>query len=205
MFVFPQAEHDMSKAAQTRQNILYKAFEMIYQKGFQATSIDEIIATTQVTKGAFFYHFKNKEDMGLAMIREFLAPGMQAAIITPLSDSKNPLDSIYDMMHYLLLKDPFFNSAYGCPAVNLIDEMSPVNALFKEALLEISKECQRAIQVTLQRGIENGHLRKDVDAKHVSIFIIMSYSGVRNMGKLLGPACYPVYLKELKAYLANLT
>lgn len=195
----------MSKAAQTRQNILYKAFEMIYQKGFQATSIDEIIATTHVTKGAFFYHFKSKEEMGLAMIREFLAPGMHTAVIAPMSHTENPLDAIYDMMHYILLKDPFFQSEYGCPAVNLIDEMSPVNSLFKEALLTISKQCQQAIEASLQRGIEKGFIRKDIDTKHVSIFILMSYSGVRNMGKLLGPGCYPVYLKELKTYLHNLT
>ncbi len=48
----------MKKAEVTRLNILQKAFELIYVNGYQTTSIDQIIATTQVTKGAFFYHFK---------------------------------------------------------------------------------------------------------------------------------------------------
>jgi len=60
----------MSKAQDTRMTILRKAFELIYRQGYQATSIDEIIATTAVTKGALFYHFKNKEEMGLAIINE---------------------------------------------------------------------------------------------------------------------------------------
>ena len=60
----------MSKAAAIRHTILHQAFELIYQNGFHATSINTIIATTQVTKGALFYHFKTKEDMGLALINE---------------------------------------------------------------------------------------------------------------------------------------
>jgi TetR/AcrR family transcriptional repressor of nem operon len=62
----------MKKAATTRLTILQKAFELIYVKGYQTTSIDDIIATTQVTKGAFYYHFKNKDEMGLAIINEIL-------------------------------------------------------------------------------------------------------------------------------------
>lgn len=37
----------MKKAETTRLNILQKAFELIYVKGYQTTSIDDIIATTQ--------------------------------------------------------------------------------------------------------------------------------------------------------------
>jgi hypothetical protein len=43
----------MKKSAATRLMILQKAFELIYAKGYQTTSIDDIIATTKVTKGAF--------------------------------------------------------------------------------------------------------------------------------------------------------
>ena len=60
----------MKKAEATRLMILQKAFELIYVKGYQTTSIDDIIATTKVTKGAFYYHFKTKDEMGLAIINE---------------------------------------------------------------------------------------------------------------------------------------
>ena len=62
----------MKKAEITRLNILQKAFDIIYANGYQTTSIDDIIATTKVTKGAFYYHFKSKDEMGLAIINEIL-------------------------------------------------------------------------------------------------------------------------------------
>ena len=103
----------MKKAAATRLNILQKAFELIYARGYQATSIDEIIATTQVTKGAFFYHFKNKDEMGLAIIEEMLKPTLNNSFISPLERDENPIPAIYNLMRHLLTRDKFLKPEYG--------------------------------------------------------------------------------------------
>ncbi len=39
---------------------------VIREKGYHATSVDELCAAAGVTKGAFFHHFKSKEDLGVA-------------------------------------------------------------------------------------------------------------------------------------------
>jgi TetR/AcrR family transcriptional repressor of nem operon len=194
----------MSKAAATRLNILQKAFELVYRQGYQATSIDEIIATTQVTKGAFFYHFKNKDEMGLAMINEVMYPGMVGALITPLLNAKDPVNEIYQMMNGILLKSPFFDVKYGCPAVNLIDEMSPINEQFNKALLRLFNQWKEAIEQSIAEGIALGNINNNIDKERVSCFVMAGYSGIRNMGKLLGTSCYNTYLKELKNYLNHL-
>jgi TetR/AcrR family transcriptional repressor of nem operon len=80
----------MSKAANTRITILQKAFELIYSKGYQTTSIDDIIATTQVTKGAFYYHFKTKDEMGVAIIEEILKPTMLEAVYKTNREFRKP-------------------------------------------------------------------------------------------------------------------
>lgn len=115
----------MKKAAATRLAILQKAFELIYTKGYQTTSIDDIIATMQVTKGAFYYHFKTKDEMGLAIISEILKPTLQSSFIAPLQNHQNPLEAIYELMENLLMKNDFLKVEYGCPASNLTQEMAP--------------------------------------------------------------------------------
>lgn len=52
-----------TKGELTRENILGIAEQIILQKGFSGTSIDEIIEASNITKGGFFYHFKGKEDL----------------------------------------------------------------------------------------------------------------------------------------------
>ena len=85
----------MTKASETRITILQKAFELIYTKSYQTTSIDEIIATTNVTKGAFYYHFKNKDEMGLAIINDIVRPTMYNAFISPIQQSDDPVKTVY--------------------------------------------------------------------------------------------------------------
>lgn len=194
----------MSKAAATRLNILQNAFELIYLKGYQATSIDEIIARTALTKGAFFYHFKNKEEMGLAMIKEVMYPGMAPYMINVLGRTDDLLEDIYNMMKDLLLLNPFFKVAYGCPAVNLIDEMAPLNDSFRKALLDLMVEWQKAIQQKLEAAQAKGKVNAAMDARQVALFITANYSGVRNMGKVLGKPAYTDFLKQFKGYLTGL-
>lgn len=194
----------MNKAATTRLSILHKAFELVYANGYQTTSVDDIIAQTKVTKGAFYYHFKNKDEMGLAMIKEVMYPGMIEALIKPLLHSKDSTSEIFRMMKALLQDTIFFQVKYGCPAVNLIEEMGGSHAGFRKALSKLFNDWQEAIQQSIEQGKSSGQLRKEVNAKQVALFIATGYGGIRNLGKLFGKDCYTVYLKELKVYLNGL-
>lgn len=193
-----------AKAAATRLTILQKAFGLVYQNGYRTTSVDEIIATTQVTKGAFFYHFKNKDEMGMSMINEVMYPGMQEALIGPLVDSDDPVNEIYAMMHSLLMENPFFITKYGCPAVNLVEEMASQNDDFRTALLKLNNQWQEAITICLEKGKAKGTIRKNVDSLQASYFIMAGYGGIRNLGKIYGKDIYKGHLEQLKNYLNSL-
>lgn len=195
----------MTKSLATRHTILEKAFDLIYTKGYQATSIDEIIATTKVTKGAFYYHFKTKDEMGLAVIKEIVQPTMQGGFIQLLQDAKNPAREIYDVIKTLLFDNPFLKLEYGCPAGNLAQEMTPWNIAFGKALSALILECQLTIESCIKKGKINGTIRKNVNTQQASYFIMSGYWGIRNFGKVYNSSdCYHAYLKELKIYLNNL-
>lgn len=195
----------MSKAANTRLTILHKAFELIYTKGYQTTSIDEIIATTQVTKGAFYYHFKTKDEMGIAIIEEILKPTMQEHFIKPTEASQNPIEDFYNMISYLLLEDPFLQVKYGCPVGNLTQEMTPWNTKFSEALTELVDLWKTTIISSIEKGKKSGLIRKDIIGEQVAFFILSGYWGIRNFGKLQNDnSSYLIYLKELKSCLNGL-
>jgi len=195
----------MSKAANTRLTILQKAFELIYSKGYQTTSIDEIIATTQVTKGAFYYHFKTKDEMGVAIIEEILKPTMLGSFIKPIENSENPIEDFYNMISYLLLEDPLLEVKYGCPVGNLTQEMTPWNNQFSLALSELVNQWMMTIEKAIVRAQILGLVRKEVNGEQVAFFIMSGYWGIRNFGKLQDSnSCYIVYLKEFKSYLNSL-
>lgn len=195
----------MSKAANTRLTILQKAFELIYTKGYQATSIDDIIATTKVTKGAFFYHFKNKDEMGLAIINEVVKPTVFDSFITPMQESTDPVKDIYLMTKALLFDTPFLKPEYGCPAGNLAQEMTPWNTDFADALAAVIGQWQQTLEDAIKSARAGRLIRRDVNPKQVALFIMSGYWGIRSLGKVYNSTdCYNPYLKELKRYLNGL-
>lgn len=195
----------MKKAQATRLNILQKAFELIYVRGYQTTSIDDILATTDVTKGAFYYHFKNKDEMGVAIINELLVPSFENIFIRPVQSKGRPAQVIYDMMYNILMENDFLKVEYGCPAANLTFEMAPWNSDFTRALNSLSNRWKNAIIQCINNGKEEGMVRHDVSSEGVATFVMSGYWGIRNMGKLVNSkSVYVTYLEQLKAFLDGL-
>ncbi|WP_431283514.1 TetR/AcrR family transcriptional regulator [Humitalea sp. 24SJ18S-53] len=62
----------MTKGDETRKRILDIAQDSVLAKGFGATSIEEIIAATDLTKSGFFYHFKSKNDLAKALLARYV-------------------------------------------------------------------------------------------------------------------------------------
>jgi TetR/AcrR family transcriptional repressor of nem operon len=194
----------MTKAALTRFDILEKGFDLIYQKGYQATSIDGIISSTNVTKGAFFYHFKNKEQMGLAVINEILYPHMIQLLENHLNEPGDIRSNIYKMMKALLFDTDFFRVEYGCPTVNLMEEMGAHNQLFRKALIRVIAAWESKMEDAIEIAQENGSISKELNPKKIAKYITVNYAGIRHLGKIEGRSSYAAFLQEFKRYLNNL-
>lgn len=62
-----------AKRGAARERILVQAEAAVLEKGFAATSIEELIAGAGVTKSAFFYHFRDKNELARAMMERYIA------------------------------------------------------------------------------------------------------------------------------------
>ena len=77
-----------------RARLLDAAVSVIRTRGYDATSVEELCAAAGVSKGAFFHHFRSKEDLGTAAAAHFLAwlEGLFAR--TGWRDHADPLDRV---------------------------------------------------------------------------------------------------------------
>src|SRR6187200_2242999 len=85
-----------TKGERTREKILDIAYECIVQKGFAATSIEELVEAAGITKSGFFYHFRDKNDLARQLFDRFL--GEDEGIMVTLENrarelSDDPLQS----------------------------------------------------------------------------------------------------------------
>lgn len=68
----PQPQTESRKGNETRARLLDAAESAVLEKGFAATSIDELIAAVGITKSGFFYHFKDKGALATALLERYV-------------------------------------------------------------------------------------------------------------------------------------
>ena len=172
-------------AERTRSNILRVAFAEIYRHGFRATSINNIVAKANVTKGAFFHYFPTKNDLGYALADEVLTDMTFDRWITPLAAYRNPVQGMITRYRKNMEETSEEELGLGCPLNNLTQEMSSVDPVFREKLRAVLWAWINATEEHLRRAQTEGYLKPGVDVKMVAEFVVMleegSYAIVKNL------------------------
>jgi AcrR family transcriptional regulator len=159
----------------TRERLLQAGFQEVYRSGFQSASIDTILAATNVTKGALYYHFDSKEDLGHAIIEEIVAKLPQDKWLRPLERCKNPIDALIGIVQATSVGPEDVKG--GCPLVNLAQEMSALDEQFRRRLETIFHDWQEGIATALRRGQSQGTVRRDLVPEETAGFLMAMYEG----------------------------
>ena len=107
-----------TKGERTRERLLDVAYDSITQKGFAATSVEELVEAAGITKSGFFYHFKDKSDLARQLFDRFLAE--DEGIIETLAErarelSDDPLQSMLIFLNlYAQMMDDMETLHPGC-------------------------------------------------------------------------------------------
>jgi TetR/AcrR family transcriptional regulator, transcriptional repressor for nem operon len=167
----------------TRERLLQAAFQEVYRYGFQSAGIDTILAATNVTKGALYYHFESKEALGYAIIEEIVAKLTSDRWMLPLQRSKDedPIDALIGVVEAIPHEPKDVKS--GCPLVNLAQEMSLLDEQFRKRLQKIFHAWQEGIATTLRRGQSQGTVRRDLVPEETASFLIAMVEGYEVLAK----------------------
>src|SRR5690606_5760825 len=112
---------------------------------------------------------------------------------------------IYNLTDNQYMENELLKVEYGCPASNITQQMSPRHPEYQKPQNESTQARTKATTDTIETDKKHGTIRKDVNAKQVTIFVMSGYWGIRNLGKLENSKkVYVSYLKQLKLYLDSL-
>jgi TetR/AcrR family transcriptional repressor of nem operon len=85
----------MTQHIPKKEKLLVSARHLMLEKGYVATTVDQICEDASVTKGSFFHYFKSKDDVGKEVVTRF-ASDMNNAMQSCLKvDGNDPLDLVY--------------------------------------------------------------------------------------------------------------
>jgi len=132
-----------------RDKILAAAFQVIRAKGYAATTIDDLCAAAGVTKGAFFHHFKSKEDLGVAAAEHWAQTTGALFAEAPYHTPADPLDRVLGYIDFrkAILKGavPEFTCLVGTMVQEAYDSHPAIRDACKETIFSHAEKLEADI------------------------------------------------------------
>ena len=116
-----------------REKLLDASLVLIREKGYSATSVDELCAKAGVTKGAFFHHFESKEALGVAAANRWSDVSGALFNAAPYHKHPDPLDRVLGYLDFrrTLLKGEV--AEFSCLVGTMVQEVYDTHAAAREA------------------------------------------------------------------------
>jgi TetR/AcrR family transcriptional regulator, transcriptional repressor for nem operon len=195
------------RALETREKILQAAARLFALKGYHDAKLEEVLDSAQVTKGAFFHHFRDREDLGFAVldwhmdrrrqlldvIEQELPPAKQA---DPLQQVFRRLDAIQEMIRRRE------GCKGGCIVGNMSTALSDCHDGFRNRLAECFDEMAQEFRPHLEAAARLGRVRRPTNTSELARYIVTVIEGAIMQARTLGDAeLLPRQLAYLKEHL----
>ena len=167
------------EAQNTRKNILEAALDVFYVKGVGHGSLEDIAEAAGVTRGAVYWHFKNKTDIFNALHGEIHMSFINRLMSTQEQKTKTPLEQLSTLcieglqdIETDLPKRKFFTVFFlKCDYAGDLSALLPIQN-------EQKSESMSIIKGFFERAIEQGQLPPKADANLLTISLFCYMGGI---------------------------
>ena len=190
------------KRMATMHRMQVAGLELLYEQGYYNTSVDDILKSLELSKGAFYYHFQSKEDFFISIIQNLIVQKVYGTLIEPIEGKENPLVTIEKCLDNSLQTAEHNEMDYGFVLNNFLTEFNGRNETISRYLRDILKIWEVYLVTLLQKGKTDGYVARHIDSEAVARFLISSYMGIRTLMVEGNPRILRYnYMTQIRAYL----
>jgi AcrR family transcriptional regulator len=191
-----------AKAAQgaaSQREIVAAAMRLISRQGFHRTSMSQIAAEAGLTKGALYWHYRSKEDLGRAVL-DHVRSEFADRVITQVRAAEGPLERLDVLIgaHLRLMH----GGGIHCGAVQRMQgEIGSYEPEFADELRQFIDDWAAVVVRLLGRGKQQGVVRPDLDERAAARVVIAAVSGAHVHGRLLqSPEQFEELIAEVQRF-----
>jgi len=165
----------MTKGSETKERLLQMATNLMWQKGFGATSVNDLLQATGIKKGTLYYYFPGKNDLGLAVL-ERVRTMFFTAVDAAFADT-SPFQGLCNFFDFALELQRSKCFVGGCLFGNIALEMSDNDSGYMTLTKEIFQDWSGRIEEVVRRGQQTGEIRTDIAAAIQAQMIVATLEG----------------------------
>src|SRR5579884_2844814 len=159
----------MVRGQRSREKILEAAASLFHRRGFQPTSLEDVLEASGVCRSNFYYHFRSKEDLGLAVLAR-QAGRFDADVIEGILENER--------------ESP--RSRLSRPFGNLAAELGGSHPEFRSRLGAFFRRWEDAVERCLREGVAAGEFRRDLDTRRIAMALVSQIEGAVLLTKTHG-------------------
>ena len=166
-----------------REKLLEIACKAFGQKGYDRTSVDDLLAEAGVSPSNFYYHFKSKEELAIEVLEGYFEKSRQEMAPIFMNRSITSTQKLERLHDAVVKKVSDSGCCGGCPMGNLAQELSDTHPEFRTRLARYFEECVDEIADVVKEGIKTGEFRKSVDPQSAAYLLFGSMQGLMLLSK----------------------
>lgn len=165
-----------------RGRILDAAADAFQSRGYNATSMQDIVRAAAATGGGTYHHFATKKALGIAVVRERVARAVDETWVEPMQSARSTLDGVLTVFAEVIASLDHRRVVSGCETSNLALELALADDDFRVALHHVFERWRNAIAERIRSDQANGAL-EGADAGELATFVVAAYSGAMAIAK----------------------
>lgn len=175
---------DLAGVSETRERLLRAGVEVLTEKGFSATGLDEILRRAQVPKGSFYHYFPSKDEFGARLIERYASFFAHKLDRFLNDESRPPLERLRDFVADAEAGMARYGYARGCLVGNLGQEMGALPEDFRARLKAVFEDWQSRVARCLTAAQAAGQISPGLDCARLAAVFWIGWEGAVLRAKL---------------------
>lgn len=162
--------------------VLDEAMNLFWHKGYEATSIQDLITAMGISRGSLYDSFGDKHALFVAVLKRYRQRSHDR-FLRILNQPGSVKASIAEMFHFIVNEAIADAKRRGCLLTNSTIELSPHDAEIADVVNFNQQWIQTALHDALYRGQSQGEISADTDTQALAQFLFNSLQGLRVVSK----------------------
>lgn len=166
-----------------QEDVLNKATELFWEKGYERTSIQDLVEHTGVHRGSLYDTFGDKNKLFLTCLDRF-REGSKDTILNILEEDGDPKELL--SRYFQKIIDVALNAETGrrgCLIANTAMELGAVDPIIARRVEAYTSDMEMSFQTFLMRAKEQGSLKIEHSVQEVARFLLSMRNGLLVLGK----------------------
>jgi TetR/AcrR family transcriptional regulator, transcriptional repressor for nem operon len=164
----------------TRERILQVAERLMTDQGYSATSVDQVIAESSTSKGAFFHHFSSKTDLARRLVERYVAAdlGHLDAGLAAIAEIEDPVQRVVAFLRfYEDGADALMAAQSGCLYATVLAERGFTGSDMNQQVAKAEQVWRDAFSDLLRPALASRPRAADVDVDDLAAHLYTTFEG----------------------------